>query len=104
MDDHTSQPGADSASAVEEEVAPPRMHKVLLHNDHYTTMEFVVYVLQGIFNKSIEDATRIMLNVHQAGVGVAGVYSRDIAETKVSTVHSLAQDHGYPLRCSTEPE
>lgn len=82
----------------------PPLYKVLLHNDHYTTMEFVVHILESVFRKSGAEAVRIMLNVHEHGVGVAGVYSAEIAETKVSTVESTAQDHGFPLRCSMEPE
>ncbi len=82
----------------------PRLYKVLLHNDHYTTMEFVVYILQKIFNKSHEDAVRIMLKVHHEGIGVAGVYVRSIAEAKVNTVHKLARDNGFPLKCSISPE
>lgn len=82
---------------------PPR-YKVLLHNDHYTTMEFVVEVLATIFNKSIEDAVEIMLNVHHNGVGVAGVYPKSIAETKVIQVERRAEAEGFPLKCSTEPE
>ncbi|WP_073474303.1 ATP-dependent Clp protease adapter ClpS [Desulfatibacillum alkenivorans] len=82
----------------------PRMFKVLLHNDDYTTMEFVVGVLQRVFNKSVPEATRIMLNVHNRGVGVAGVYTAEVAETKIETVHSMAQADGFPLKCSMEPE
>ncbi len=80
------------------------MFKVLLHNDDYTTMEFVVEVLRSIFRKSGPDAVEIMLNVHQQGVGVAGVYAAQLAETKVSKVHQRAEQQGYPLRCSIEPE
>jgi ATP-dependent Clp protease adaptor protein ClpS len=87
-----------------EEVTLPPRYRVLLHNDHYTTMEFVVGVLRSVFRKKPEDAVRIMLHVHHNGVGMAGVYTAEIAETKVNAVHALAQDHGYPLRCSLEPE
>ncbi|MBA3003960.1 MAG: ATP-dependent Clp protease adapter ClpS [Desulfurivibrio sp.] len=80
----------------------PSMYKVLLHNDDYTTMDFVVMVLQSIFHKSVEEANRIMLNVHEQGVGVAGVYPRDVAETKVILVHELARKNEYPLKCSLE--
>ena len=80
------------------------MYRVLLHNDDYTTMEFVVEVLVHIFRKTIEDATRIMLNVHEQGVGVCGVYTFEVAETKVDTVHSIARDHGFPLKCSMEKD
>lgn len=88
----------------EEAVEEPPMYRVLLHNDDYTTMEFVVEVLMYVFNKSIEDATRIMLNVHRQGIGVCGVYTYDVAETKVSTVEALARENGYPLKCTMEEE
>jgi ATP-dependent Clp protease adaptor protein ClpS len=88
----------------EEAVDEPPMYRVLLHNDDYTTMEFVVEVLMYVFNKSVEDATRIMLNVHRIGIGVCGVYTYDVAETKVSTVASLARENGYPLKCTMEEE
>ena len=80
------------------------MYRVLLHNDDYTTMEFVVEILVHIFHKTIEDATRIMLNVHENGIGVCGVYTFEVAETKVDTVHSLAREHGFPLKCSMEKD
>lgn len=82
----------------------PPMFKVLLHNDHYTTMEFVVEVLERIFAKPIEEAVQIMLNVHENGVGIAGIYTAEIAETKIDRVHKLARKEGFPLRCSMEPE
>jgi ATP-dependent Clp protease adaptor protein ClpS len=82
---------------------PPR-YKVLLHNDDYTTMEFVISILENIFQKSRQDATRIMLNVHNDGVGIAGIYTREICETKIAIVHQLAKKNQYPLRCSMERE
>lgn len=82
---------------------PPR-YKVLLHNDDYTTMEFVISILENIFQKSRPDATRIMLNVHNDGVGIAGVYTRELCETKIAIVHELAKKNQYPLRCSMEKE
>ncbi|MDR9501817.1 MAG: ATP-dependent Clp protease adapter ClpS [Desulfurivibrionaceae bacterium] len=84
------------------EVKEPPMFKVLLHNDDYTSMDFVILVLESVFHKRAEDATRIMLNVHQQGVGVAGVYTRDMAETKIALVHDLARHQEYPLKCSLE--
>ena len=84
------------------EVKEPPLYKVLLHNDDYTSMEFVVVILEKVFNKSTAEATRIMLNVHQQGTGVAGVYNKEIAETKVAIVHDLAQKNEFPLRCSIE--
>lgn len=82
----------------------PRKFKVLLHNDNYTTMEFVVIVLMQFFRKSETEATHIMLLVHLRGQGVAGVYSKDVAETKVAEVTSFAQDNGMPLKVTAEPE
>ncbi len=82
---------------------PPRF-RVFLLNDDYTTMEFVVFILQEIFHKNPVEATRIMLHVHKKGRGMAGVYSRDIAETKIAAVHELAREHEYPLRCEMEKE
>ncbi len=89
---------ADSTTLIDE----PPMYKVLLHNDDYTTMEFVVELLVTVFHKSFEEATRIMLNVHRSGVGVCGTYTYEIAETKVETVHELASQRGFPLKCSME--
>lgn len=86
----------------EKKVKRPPLYKVLLHNDDYTTMEFVVHVLQSVFNHSEAEATQIMLHVHRKGIGVAGVYPHEIAETKVEQVHGLAKAHEYPLRCSLE--
>jgi ATP-dependent Clp protease adaptor protein ClpS len=80
----------------------PRQYKVLLHNDDYTSMEFVIAILEAVFHKSANDATRIMLNVHNEGLGIAGVYTREICETKISVVHQLAKKNEFPLRCSME--
>ena len=80
----------------------PPLYKVLLHNDDYTTMEFVVMVLETIFGKDTAEATAIMLNVHHQGLGIAGVYSREIGETKVSEVHQTARKNQFPLKCSLE--
>ncbi len=91
-------------SGVKEEIKEPSMYKVLLHNDDYTTMEFVVEVLMFIFNKPPEEATRIMLNVHEKGIGVCGVYTYEVAETKVDMVHTAAKENGFPLKCSMEEE
>jgi ATP-dependent Clp protease adaptor protein ClpS len=86
----------------EEKLARPRRWKVLLHNDDYTTMEFVVWVLQAVFHHDETMATQIMLHVHRTGIGVAGVYTREVAETRVSQVEALAREHEFPLRCSME--
>lgn len=82
----------------------PRRYRVLLHNDDYTSMEFVVWVLQSIFHHSPASATRVMLHVHRNGIGVAGVYTRDIAETRVDQVLRNARESGHPLQCTMEPE
>lgn len=82
----------------------PSMYKVLLLNDDYTPMEFVVHVLERFFNKSREDATRIMLHVHRRGVGVCGVYTYEVAETKVTQVIDFARRHEHPLQCTLEKE
>jgi len=81
---------------------PPR-YAVVLHNDDYTTMEFVLEVLRRYFHKKAEEAMQIMLKVHQQGKGVAGIYHLEIAETKVEQVHEHARSKGFPLRCSIEP-
>jgi ATP-dependent Clp protease adaptor protein ClpS len=84
------------------ELRPPPMYRVILHNDHYTTMEFVIDVLMKIFHKPAREATRIMLDVHRSGSGLCGVYSHDIARTKVSQVHRLARAQEFPLKCTFE--
>jgi ATP-dependent Clp protease adaptor protein ClpS len=80
----------------------PPLYKVLLHNDDYTTKEFVVQVLQYVFHKEHTEAVQIMLHVHKKGIGVAGVYTYEIAETKVTLVEGLARQHEYPLKCTME--
>ena len=87
-----------------EKVKVPRLFKVLLHNDDYTTMEFVVFVLKKLFFKSDTEATHIMLSVHKKGIGTAGVFPYEVAEMKVSQVHSFAESNNHPLKCSLEPE
>ncbi len=82
----------------------PSLYRVLILNDDYTPMEFVVLVLEHFFNKSREEATRIMLHVHNNGVGVCGVFPLDVAETKVTQVMDLAQQHQHPLQCTKERE
>ncbi len=82
----------------------PSLYKVLLLNDDYTPMEFVVHVLEKYFSKGREDATRIMLHVHQRGVGKCGVYTYEVAETKVTQVIDFARQHGHPLQCTMEKE
>ncbi len=82
----------------------PSLYKVLLLNDDYTPMEFVIYVLQKFFNKDMEEATKIMLHVHQNGVGVCGVFTFEVAETKVTQVVDLARQHQHPLQCVMEKD
>ena len=82
----------------------PNLYRVLILNDDYTPMEFVVHVLERFFAKSREDATRIMLHVHQRGVGVCGVYTYEVAETKVAQVTDFARRNQHPLRCTLEKE
>jgi ATP-dependent Clp protease adaptor protein ClpS len=82
----------------------PRRFHVVLHNDDYTTMEFVVLVLTRFFHLGETEATQIMLEVHHRGHGVVGIFTRDVAETKADQVMSYAREHGHPLRCTAEPE
>ena len=97
-----SKPKERIDSHIHEDFDEPSRFKVLLHNDDYTTMDFVVMILQSVFNKDMEAATEIMLNVHKKGVGVAGIYSRDVAETKVAVVHELSRKNEHPLKCTME--
>ncbi|MFZ0612123.1 MAG: ATP-dependent Clp protease adaptor ClpS [Desulfobacterales bacterium] len=94
----------DTVSDVEEEVTEPQMFKVLLHNDDYTTKEFVVTIIVSVFGKSLEEAIQLMWAVHKNGVGVCGVYPFEIAETKVNLVTATARENGFPLRSTMEPE
>jgi ATP-dependent Clp protease adaptor protein ClpS len=84
------------------ETKKPALYKVLLLNDDYTPMEFVVHVLQRFFRMSMEDATRVMLHVHQRGVGVCGIFTYEVAETKVTQVMDFAKQHQHPLQCTLE--
>lgn len=83
-------------------VQKPKSYKVVMHNDDFTSMEFVVAVLVDIFKKSIDEANKIMLDVHNRGVGVAGIYSYDIAITKVATAMALAKEEGFPFKLTVE--
>jgi len=98
-------PEGEGAVATEEDekVDEPRQYHVLLHNDDYTTMEFVVMVLTTVFHQPHETAVQIMLNVHQKGVGVAGTYSYEVAESKAEKAMRLARENEFPLRTSVEP-
>ena len=94
--------GVATERRTERKLKKPRMYKVLLHNDDYTTMEFVVYILQTIFHRPEAEAIQIMLHVHKNGIGVAGVYTYEVAETRAARVEALARQHEFPLRCSME--
>lgn len=85
-----------------EKLQPPKMYKVLIHNDDYTTMDFVVHILETVFSKNPQEASRIMLSVHNEGVGVCGIYQFELAETKIAAVHAIAEKYEFPLRCSME--
>lgn len=96
--------GSAVVTQAKPKTAKPSLYRVLILNDDYTPMEFVVYVLERFFNKSREDATRIMLHVHQHGVGVCGVYTYEVAETKVAQVIETARRHQHPLQCTMEKD
>ena len=96
--------GPDTGIAVrtKPKTKKPAMYKVIMLNDDYTPMEFVILVLERFFNKSSEEATRIMMHVHQKGIGVCGVFTYEVAETKVQQVMDLARQHQHPLQCTLE--
>src|SRR6476661_8294109 len=101
--EHTHEQEEEGAVAVEEgrpKLQEPPRYAVVLHNDDYTTMEFVIEVLQRFFRKTQEEALKITLQVHNEGRGVAGIYSHDIAETKAAQVMELARERGFPLKCT----
>jgi ATP-dependent Clp protease adaptor protein ClpS len=88
----------------EQKLEHPRMWRVLLHNDDYTTQDFVVWVLESVFHKQRGEAFAIMMSVHRSGLGVAGVYTYDVAETKVKSTKQMAEEHEFPLLVTMEPE
>ncbi|MBI5919752.1 MAG: ATP-dependent Clp protease adapter ClpS [Nitrosomonadales bacterium] len=98
----TKQSSNTALAPEREKVKPPRLYQVLLLNDDFTTMEFVVEVLQTFFAMDLERAMQIMLKVHNEGKAVCGIYTRDVAETKVDQVSVHAKQHGHPLRCEME--
>lgn len=102
MSDLYAQFEGDVATQEKIEAKEPKLYKVLLHNDDYTTMDFVIMVLETVFHKSPSEATQIMLNVHHKGIGICGVYPFDVAQTKVATVLTIAQKNEFPLQCSFE--
>ena len=95
-------PGAATITETNPKLQKPSLYRVLILNDDYTPMEFVIYVLERFFQKSREDATRIMLHVHNHGVGECGVYTFEVAETKVTQVMDFARQHQHPLQCVME--
>lgn len=100
--DYKDLPELQEDVSVEEELKEPPKYKVLMHNDDYTTMDFVVKVLMTVFHKPKTEAVRIMWNIHKKGIGVCGIYPFEIAETKVALVHSMARKEGFPLKCTIE--
>ena len=114
MADEPDQPGSPGlpgdevergvATKVREKTKKPAMYRVLLMNDDYTPMEFVVSILMGIFKKTQEEATQIMLNVHQSGIGTCGIYTFEVAETKVAQVMDAAKRNQHPLQCTLEKD
>ena len=96
--------GVSLAAKPETKTAKPALYRVLMLNDDYTPMEFVVLTLQRFFKMSIEDATQVMLHVHQRGVGVCGIFTYEVAETKVNQVMDFARQHQHPLQCTMEKE
>ncbi|HMK61339.1 MAG TPA: ATP-dependent Clp protease adapter ClpS [Dissulfurispiraceae bacterium] len=96
--------GEDIRVRSRHETREPSLYRVILLNDDYTTMEFVIHVLETIFSKPAAEAVQIMLSVHKKGSGICGVYTREIAETKLSAVHGTARKNGYPLKCIMEKE
>ena len=91
-------------SRSEQKVQRPRMWRVILHNDDYTTQEFVVWVLETIFQKPRDEAFAIMMSVHRSGTGVAGIFTHDVADTKLKATQQLAEEHEFPLLVTMEPE
>jgi ATP-dependent Clp protease adaptor protein ClpS len=104
MDDEEIKSGEALEVKETVEVKTPSYFRVFLINDNYTTMDFVVRILEQVFRKNTIEATQIMLHVHKRGRGLAGVFTREIAETKVATVHEISRQHGFPLKCDMEKE
>ena len=102
MDDFEQDGLVIADAEIEIQLRKPPLYRVLIHNDDYTSMEFVVFILQTVFGRSESEALQIMLKVHNEGVGVAGLYTYEIAEMKVVKVTSIAQDNEFPLLCTIE--
>lgn len=101
---HEHEDEGGTSTIIKPKIQLPKKYKVLLHNDDYTTMEFVIFILQAVFHKTLEEAERIMMEVHQKGIGICGVYTYEIAESKAKKVERLAKEHSHPLMCTIEPE
>lgn len=97
-----SQTHADSSTAVDNKTEPPKFYKVLMHNDDYSTMEFVIHVLMKFFNKTSDQAHQIMFKIHHEGIGICGVYTKEIAESKTVKTNRYSREKGFPLRCTFE--
>lgn len=102
--DHQDESDGGVATINKQKIELPKKYKVLLHNDDYTTMEFVVYVLQVIFKKSSEEAYQIMMKIHQQGQGICGVFTYEVAESKMHKVTKVSRENGHPLKCTIEAE
>ena len=100
----TTRESTKTETRSEQKLERPRMWRVLLHNDDYTTQEFVVWILEAVFHKDRAEAFDIMMSVHRSGIGIAGVYTHDVAETKLKTTRQLAEEHEFPLLVTMEPE
>jgi ATP-dependent Clp protease adaptor protein ClpS len=103
-EDRPGDPGTVTETRPKQKLKPPPRYRVLLHNDDYTTMEFVVWILETVFHHDEATATAIMLHVHRNGIGVAGVYTHEVAEARAARVEALARTHEFPLRCTLERE
>ena len=97
-----SKTNSDVAVVTDQKVSPPKMCQVIIHNDDYTSMDFVIHVLQKFFNKPSSVARQLMLTIHEKGQAVCGVYTFEVAETKVFKVNKYAKQHGFPLKCTAE--
>ena len=93
---------SETGTGTEQEIREPKLYRVILHNDHYTTMDFVIKVLISVFHKPAVEATKIMLDVHKKGKGICGVFTYDIATSKVALVYQMARKREFPLKCSLE--
>ena len=102
--EHDPQRGVALRSRTEKKIARPRMYRVLIHNDDYTPMDFVVRLLETVFHMTTSRATAVMRHIHNNGVGVAGVFTHEVAETKVAQVHMAARKNECPLTATVEPE